>query len=180
MKGLISIECPKSNLHRLPQLFAQMRRLNQRFLVLIDDLTFEQTADDFAAFKRSLEGSFIAQPTNCLIAVTTNRRFLLSQENPDQNSILDAEDERQDRLSLLERFGVSYHFLTPLQTEYLQVVRHHFKLRGIDITEADWTDIAEAAKSYAAQHGYFSYRMAKQFVDQHLIHTPAFGEDSSD
>ena len=71
-QGLRMVEMPKDQLCDFPKLVERIAALPLRFIIFIDDLSFTQQDDTYAALKAVLEGGLAAQPENALIYATSN------------------------------------------------------------------------------------------------------------
>ncbi|OIP78330.1 MAG: AAA+ family ATPase [Oscillatoriales cyanobacterium CG2_30_44_21] len=169
-RGLCLIEVAKNDLKDLPTIADILRQSSQKFIVFVDDLSFEAENDDYKALKVILEGNLSAQPQNLLIYATSNRRHLLREYFSDRPSLKDLSDRQevnpwdtvQEKLSLSDRFGLTLTFLQADQDIYLKIVHHLAKRAGIDLP-AD--DLNFRALQWATRHNGQSGRTAQQFID---------------
>ncbi|HHX36618.1 MAG TPA: DUF815 domain-containing protein, partial [Clostridiaceae bacterium] len=163
-KGLRLIELNKRGIHSLPQLLEYLADLTLRFIIFIDDLSFETVDDDFNTLKSILQGGSTHQPDNALIYVTTNRRHLVVERFTDTQDDLFEVDARQERLSLSERFGLALNFRTPIQKTYLDIVFQLAAQHGLDRNDPH---LAEKALTFASRQSSRSPRTAQQFIKQY-------------
>ncbi len=159
------IEVPKNELMNLPQILEQLRPSPQKFIIFVDDLSFEADEDAFKALKVVLEGGLVARPQNIAVYATSNRRHLIREFFADRPRPQDSDeihqwDTVQEQLSFSDRFGLTLTFEPANQDTYLQIVHH--LAAGMDITTADLTG---RALQWATQQNGRSGRTARQFVD---------------
>ena len=166
-RGLRLIEVTKSELRDLPQVIEQLRGVPQKFIIFVDDLSFEEDDDAFKALKVVLEGNMTARPENVVVYATSNRRHLVREffdERPrpqDQNEV-QAWDTVQEKLSFADRFGLTLTFEPADQETYLSIVKHLATQAGITI---DPEDLDYRARQWATRHNGRSGRTARQFID---------------
>jgi predicted AAA+ superfamily ATPase len=166
-QNLCIIEVAKSELQNLPQIIEQLRGAPQKFIIFVDDLSFEEDDDAFKALKVILEGGLTAKPANVVIYATSNRRHLIREffadrPSPQDNNEVHAWDTMQEKLSFSDRFGLTLTFESADQTTYLKIVQHLATQANININSAD---IEYQALQWATRHNGRSGRTAKQFVD---------------
>ena len=134
-----------------------------KFILFIDDLSFQKDDDDFSAMKAILEGSVSAKSQNVVIYATSNRRHLVKETFSDRDGDdIHRNDTIQEIISLSERFGIQITFQKPNKQTYLDIVRHLAQEHGID---CDPTELDLQAERFALGRGGRSARAAKQFVD---------------
>ncbi|MGF1490058.1 MAG: ATP-binding protein [Prochloraceae cyanobacterium] len=166
-RGLRLIEVSKSELYNLPQIIEKLREVPQKFIIFVDDLSFEEDDDKFKALKVILEGSLIAKPKNMVIYATSNRRHLVREffgdrPSPAQQEEIHALDTMQEKLSFSDRFGLSLTFSPPDLETYLNIVRHLAARAELKIEEEE---LIRGAKQWAMHHNGRSGRTAQQFID---------------
>ncbi|MBR5090040.1 MAG: DUF815 domain-containing protein [Ruminiclostridium sp.] len=149
---------PKSSVPKLYDLFELLRGKPLKFILFLDDISFEDGDPDYAFFKQVLEGSVSVMPSNCAIYATTNRRHII-KETSDEHSNADARDEKA---SLADRFGLYITFMSPDKRTYLDIVEKIAADRNI---EMDREELALLAERFAVRKGNRSPRTAKQFLD---------------
>lgn len=123
------IEVSKSELKDLPVIVEQLRHLSQKFIIFVDDLSFEEDDDAFKSLKVILEGNVIARPSNVVVYATSNRRHLIREffedrPRPRDGDEVHAWDTVQEKLSFSDRFGLTLTFEPADQTTYLKIVQH--------------------------------------------------------
>lgn len=164
--GLRLVEVSHAAINTLPELFRILKRSVQRFVLFLDDLSFDENASDYRAFKSMVEGALEERPANVLLYATSNRRHLLPERWTDRNTPDTAEvhwqDAMEEKLSLADRFGVTVLFPTPSQEEYLVIAEHLAQQRGLRINPAE---LREAALRWVVWNNPRSGRAARQFVD---------------
>ena len=166
-RGLRLIEVGKAELVNLPTIVEKLRDLPQKFIIFVDDLSFEEDDDAFKALKVVLEGSVNARAHNVVVYATSNRRHLVREyfaERPrpkDQDEI-QAWDTLQEKLSFSDRFGLTLTFEAADQKTYLEIVHHLANQAQIPLTPED---IQRQALQWATRHNGRSGRTARQFID---------------
>jgi uncharacterized protein len=165
--GLRLVEVSKANLIDLPDIVEVLRSLPQKFVIFVDDLSFEEENDAFKALKVVLEGSLTARPQNVVVYATSNRRHLIREFYGDRPRPQDADeihqwDTLQEKLSFSDRFGITLTFEPADQTMYLAMVRHLASLAQLTIPPED---LVFRALQWATQHNGRSGRTARQFID---------------
>lgn len=160
--GLRMIEIPKEYLRELPDLTEQIAGLPMRFILFIDDLSFNANDDNFAALKAALEGGLAAKPANVLIYATSNRRHLLKETFSDRTGDeVHHGDTVQESVSLSDRFGISLTFLLPDKQHFLDIVG---QIADDLQLKVDKDRLLMAAERWALQRGARSPRYARQFM----------------
>ncbi|RUT10039.1 hypothetical protein DSM106972_005340 [Dulcicalothrix desertica PCC 7102] len=177
-RGLRLLEVAKSELKDLPMIVEQLRSVPQKFIVFVDDLSFEDDDDAFKALKVVLEGNLTARAKNVVVYATSNRRHLIREyfadrPAPRDNDEVHAWDTMQEKLSFSDRFGLTLTFEGADQNTYLKIVRHLALLAGINI---DDKDLQYQALQWATRHNGRSGRTARQFVDYLKADIAVFGE----
>ncbi len=166
-RGLRLIEVAKSELKDLPTIVEQLRNLPQKFIIFVDDLSFEEDDDAFKSLKVVLEGSVTARPPNVVVYATSNRRHLIREffgdrPRPSEGDEVHAWDTVQEKLSFSDRFGLTLTFEPANQDTYLKIVRHLADQSGISLTQ---DELKNRALQWATRHNGRSGRTARQFVD---------------
>lgn len=161
--GLRMVEVPKYHLAHLSWVIAVLKKRPQRFIIFIDDLSFEENETEYKYLKSILEGSLEATPENVLIYATSNRRHLVREFHSDtEGDEIKARDTVQEKLSLSDRFGITVVFPSPDKTEYLEIVEGIARQRGIEL---DAEKLKELAMKWELWNNQRSGRTAKQFID---------------
>ncbi|AKH43345.1 hypothetical protein FHS61_000953 [Altererythrobacter atlanticus] len=144
----------------LVRLFAELAAADRRFLVFIDDLGFG--AGDTAGprqLRSWLDGGVEARPGNVRLAVTSNRRAILTRESSEQSDPLNPRDELDDQLALADRFGMALGFHVCSQDEYLAIIRGYADQYGLDWDESE-------ALEWSRRRGARSGRVAWHFITE--------------
>ncbi|MBN4001420.1 ATP-binding protein [Nostoc sp. LPT] len=166
-RSLRLLEVAKSDLKDLPEIVEHLRGVSQKFIIFVDDLSFEEDDDAFKALKVVLEGNLTARPQNVVVYATSNRRhlireFFVDRPAPKDNEEIHAWDTMQEKLSFSDRFGLTLTFEPANQKTYLKIVQHLVTQAEINITQED---LEFQALQWATRHNGRSGRTARQFVD---------------
>ncbi|MBE5745162.1 MAG: ATP-binding protein [Clostridiales bacterium] len=162
-EGVRLIELRKDQLSSLPYVMAKISGNPLKFIIFIDDLSFNKSDDHFSMLKAALEGSASAKAENAVIYATSNRRHIIKESFGDrEGDDVHRNDTLQETLSLSERFGLVVLFSKPNKALYLQIVRALAEKAGIQMPVADLEIKAEA---FALRKGNRSARCAEQFID---------------
>jgi uncharacterized protein len=161
------IEVSKAAMIDLPAILDRLTNLPQKFIIFIDDLSFEADDEAFKALKVVLEGSVTAKPANVVVYATSNRRHLVREYFADRPRPQDADeiqmwDTVQEKLSFVDRFGITLTFEPADQPKYLEIVHHLATEAKLVISGADLED---RALQWATRHNGRSGRTARQFID---------------
>lgn len=161
-RGLRVIELPKHCIGMIPQLFRKLESKPQKFVLYLDDLSFEKHEPEYRSLKVAMDGQLGGMPQNVIICATSNRRHLIKENWKDrEGGDVHANDNMQEMLSLSERFGISLVFSSPNQREYLDIVAKLLADRGIEINE----EIERAAIVWQMNYGGRTPRCAAQFAE---------------
>ena len=161
-RGLRLIELRKNQLLLLPKVMGEIGRNPLKFIIFIDDLSFNNNDDQFSMLKATLEGSASAKAPNAVIYATSNRRHIIKESFSDrEGSDVHRNDTVQETLSLSERFGLTVMFAKPEKKLYLEIVSELAARNGI---QRDPEELARAAEEFALRRGYRSARCAEQFI----------------
>ena len=164
-KGLRIVEIPKERLIEFPLLADKIAHLPMKFIIFIDDLSFQNQDRSYTTLKAVLEGGLAARPSNALIYATSNRRHIVKERLSDRSFEVDdinTRDNMQETLSLSDRFGLAVCFTVPTKNEFLDIVRDMAKRRGLDISD---DELCAGAERFALSRGGRSPRCAKQYVE---------------
>ncbi|MGA9377852.1 MAG: DUF815 domain-containing protein, partial [Phormidium sp.] len=145
----------------------KLRNLPQKFIIFVDDLSFEEDDDAFKALKVVLEGNLTARPQNVVVYATSNRRHLIREffadrPRPSDNEEVHAWDTMQEKLSFSDRFGLTLTFEAANQKTYLTIVQHLANQAAIKLAPEE---LEQRALQWATRHNGRSGRTARQFVD---------------
>jgi len=163
--GLRLVELAKEDLKELHRVLETLRDRGPRFILFVDDLSFEEHEVEYKALKALLEGSIEEPPENVRVYATSNRRNLIRERFSEREEADDvhARDTMQEKLSLAARFGLRITFPTPDQKRYLEIVFGLARERGIKIPAEE---LEERALLWDRWHAGRSGRTARQFVDE--------------
>lgn len=162
-QGLRILEVRKDQLREIPAVLDELTQNPLKFIIFIDDLSFQKDDDNYSALKAILEGSVSAKSGNVVIYATSNRRHLVKESFSDRDGDdIHRNDTMQEIISLSERFGIHITFQKPDKETYLDIVRHLAREAALNIAEDELDLLAER---FALSRGGRSARAAKQFVD---------------
>lgn len=161
--GLRMVEVYKHQFKHLPSIIQELQSRNYKFIIFMDDLSFEDFEIEYKYLKAVIEGGLEKKPDNILIYATSNRRHLIKQTWSDRQSSdeVNINDAMQEKLSLSSRFGVTILYVHPDKQEYLDIVDGLAKEYGLDMEQ---DTLHELALTWEIRHGGFSGRTAKQFI----------------
>ena len=174
-RGLRMIEVYKHQFKCLSEVLEQIKDRNYKFIIYMDDLSFEDFEIEYKYLKAIIEGGLGKKPQNVLIYATSNRRHLIREKFSDKREILDdlhANDTVQEKLSLVARFGVTIYYGAPEKKEFQEIVKVLAERCGVDMEKEEL--LAEANK-WELSHGGLSGRTASQFIT-HLLGKDEKGE----
>ncbi len=165
-KGLRMIEIYKHEFQDLSSVIAQIKNRNYRFVIFMDDLSFEEFETEYKYLKAIIEGGLEEKPENVLIYATSNRRHLIREtwkDRSDRDDELHRSDTMQEKLSLASRFGVTINYSSPSYKEYIEIVSGIVKASGSLRISSE--ELEQRAKMWELNHGGVSGRTARQFVN---------------
>ena len=165
-RGLRLIEVSKPDRARLPQILSEIKKRNYRFILFLDDLSFEEDESDYKELKAMLEGALETRSDKVLIYATSNRRHLIRETWGDRsdmeyNEDIHRSDTMEEKLSLASRFGVTIYYPKPGPKDYLDIVRVLAVRQGIELSGQELED---AARKWELRHGGMSGRTASQLI----------------
>ncbi len=135
-----------------------------KFILFIDDLSFDRDDGDFAALKAILEGSASGRPQNLVVYATSNRRHLVRETaSARAGDEIHLSDTIQEQMSLSDRFGILITFLRPEKDVYLEIVLHLAEQYGVTM---DRDELIQKAEAHALRRNGRSPRTARQFIEQ--------------
>ena len=164
-QGLRMIEVYKHQFQDLNDVIAQIKNRNYKFIIYMDDLSFEEFEIEYKYLKAAIEGGLEKKPKNVLIYATSNRRHLIREtfrDKADRDEDLHTNDTVQEKLSLVARFGVTIYFGSPNKKEFQEIVRSLAEKNGINMPEEQ---LLLEANKWELSHGGLSGRTAQQFID---------------
>ena len=166
-EGLRLLELKKSQLHDIPLIMERLRKNPLKFIIFVDDLSFQKDDDNFATLKAILEGSASVKAPNTVIYATSNRRHLVRESFADRDGDdIHRNDTIQETMSLSSRFGLTILFNKPAKAEYMDIVRSLARAKGIDM---DDSELEKQASAFAIRKGGATPRAAEQFTNSLLI-----------
>ena len=166
-QGLRMIEIYKHQFQDLSQVISQIKNRNYRFIIYMDDLSFEEFETEYKYLKAVIEGGLEIKPDNVLIYATSNRRHLIRETWTDRtdlenNNGMHKSDTMHEKLSLVNRCGVTINYSKPSQKEYFQIVVGLAEKNSIHMTEEE---LCAEANKWELSHGGISGRTAQQFIN---------------
>ena len=169
-QGLRMIEIYKHQFKDLSNVIAQIKNRNYRFIIYMDDLSFEEFEIEYKFLKAVIEGGVETKPENILIYATSNRRHLIKETWNDRSDVensngMHRSDTMEEKLSLVNRFGVTINYSKPSQKEYFEIVFELARKAGINMGE---DELKLEANKWELSHGGISGRTAQQFIN-HLM-----------
>lgn len=167
-KGLRMIEIYKHQFKDLSTVISLIKNRNYRFIIFMDDLSFEEFEIEYKYLKAVIEGGLEIRPDNVLIYATSNRRHLIRETWNDRTDMetdgdIHRSDTMEEKLSLVDRFGITINFSSPSPKEYLEIVKQLAIRQGISHLTQD--ELFAEAKKWELHHGGLSGRTAQQFID---------------
>ena len=165
-KGLRLIEVYKHQFQDLSAIIEQIKNRNYKFIIYMDDLSFEEFEIEYKYLKAVIEGGLEVRPDNVLIYATSNRRHLIRETWSDRSDMSDDElnrsDTMQEKLSLVALFGVTINFSRPQKKEFDTIVLGLAK-ENPDIALDD-EELLRQANAWSIRNGGYSGRVAEQFI----------------
>lgn len=169
-QGLRMIEIYKHEFKYLSRVISEIKNRNYRYIIFMDDLSFEEFEIEYKYLKAVIEGGLEVKPENILIYATSNRQHIIRETWTDRTDIskdeLHRSDTVQEKLSLVGRFGVTIGFLKPTPKEFYNIVITLAR-RYPEITLTD-DELRAQANTWEMRHGGISGRTAQQFIN-HLL-----------
>ncbi len=169
-QGLRMIEIYKHQFKDLSAVIAQIKNRNYKFIIYMDDLSFEEFEIEYKFLKAVIEGGVETKPDNILIYATSNRRHIIKETWKDRSDMesdngIHRSDTIEEKMSLVNRFGCQISFSKPTQKEYFNIVVNLAKKNGLDMTEEQ---LCAEANKWELSHGGISGRTAQQFINHCL------------
>ena len=164
-QGLRIIEAYKHQFKDLNDIIAQVKNRNYKFIIYMDDLSFEEFEIEYKYLKAVIEGGLEKKPDNILIYATSNRRHLVREKFSDKEERRDdlhSSDTVQEKLSLVARFGVSIFFCAPDKKQFQNILKTLAERHQVEMPEEE---LLLEANKWELQHGGLSGRTAQQFID---------------
>lgn len=165
--GLRMIEVYKHQFKDLIWLTSQIKNRNYKFIIYMDDLSFEEFEIEYKYLKAIIEGGLEIKPDNVLVYATSNRRHIIRETwsdrtDMDKDGEIHRSDTMQEKLSLVDRFGLTINFSAPSNKDYQEIVKGIAKAQGIQLPQEE---LLSAASRWELLHGGKSGRTAQQFID---------------
>lgn len=166
-QGLRMIEIYKHQFKDLSNVIAHIKNRNYKFVIYMDDLSFEEFEIEYKVLKAVIEGGVETKPDNILIYATSNRRHLIKETWNDRSDVevdngMHRSDTMEEKLSLVNRFGVTINYSKPTQKEYFNIVLELARRQGIEMSDEE---LRAEANKWELSHGGISGRTAQQFVN---------------
>lgn len=166
-QGLRIIEVYKHQFQDLNDVIAQVKNRNYRFIIYMDDLSFEEFEIEYKFLKAVIEGGVETKPENILIYATSNRRHLIKENWSDRNDVVQENgmhqsDTMEEKLSLVNRFGVKINYSKPMKKEFNHIV---LELAHKNNIQMDEKELLLEANKWELSHGGTSGRTAQQFIN---------------
>lgn len=164
-RGLRMIEVYKHQFDRLSDIIEVVKNRNYKFIIYMDDLSFEDFEIEYKYLKAIIEGGLGKKPGNVLIYATSNRRHLIKEsfkDKADRNEDMHTSDTVQEKLSLASRFGVSIYFGSPNKKEFQNIVKVLAERYGVTMEKEK---LYAQANIWELNHGGLSGRTAEQFIN---------------
>ena len=165
--GLRIIEVYKQHFPYLDDILDEVKNRNYRFILFLDDLSFENFETEYKYLKAFIEGGITAKPENVLIYATSNRRHLMKEtwnDRTDKEEDMHISETMQEKLSLVDRFGLAIRFVSPEQEEYLNIAHQTAIKLGAKPEDVETEEFEKEAVQWELRHGGFSGRCAAQFA----------------
>lgn len=163
--GLRLVQLDKEQIPSLPSLIRTLSGMPFKYIIFIDDLSFEENDGDYKPLKTALEGRVEGQADNVLFYATSNRFHIINETWAERKGDdIHASDTRNERMSLSERFGIRIHFISPSQVDYLKIVENILKENGVEVNDS----IRNEALKWEVYYNGKSGRTASQFVRAYL------------
>ena len=171
-QGLRLIELYKHQFGLIPKILEQIKNRNYRFILFLDDLSFEENEVEYKHLKAVMEGGAEAAPENVLIYATSNRRHLIRETWKDRSDMehdgdIHRSDTMEEKLSLSGRFGLQIYFPNPSFDEYQNIVLSLAR-RSESLSDIDGEELKKQAATWQVRHGSRSGRSAQQFINDLL------------
>ncbi len=165
--GLRVIQVYRHQMKMLSRIISAIRTRNYRFIIYMDDLSFEDFETEYKYLKAVIEGGLESKAENILIYATSNRRHLIKETWDDRNDMehtgeLHRGDSMEEKLSLADRFGVQIYYGKPSKDEFYKIIDELAASEGVAL---DSEQLRREANAWQIRHGDVSGRCARQFVD---------------
>jgi predicted AAA+ superfamily ATPase len=174
-RGLKLVAVPKARIAELPNILGAATERGLKFILFVDDLSFEENESTYKSFKSVIEGGVSARPDNVVICVTSNRRNIVKEvwKDREHQDDIHLRDNLQEKRSLSDRFGLTIVYGAPDKDEYLAIVTGLAEKAGLGMGE---NELKAAALTWEVRHGGRSGRTARQFID-YMVGKQALGDN---
>lgn len=168
-RGLRIIEIYRQEFCHIHEIIGEIKHRNYRFILYMDDLSFEEFETEYKYLKAVIEGGLEEKPENVLIYATSNRRHLVRESFADKQKLSDDDVHRsdtvQEKLSLFDRFGLTIYYGAPTPLQYREIVRTLAQREGVTMAE---DELLRLANEWELKHAGYSGRTARQLIDDIL------------
>ena len=166
-QGLRVIEIFKHQMKDIQAIITKLRRRNYKFILFIDDLSFEEHEVEYKYLKAVIEGGIESRPDNVLIYATSNRRHIVREvwkdrDDMEHNGDIHRSDTVEEKLSLASRFGIAINYSSPMRKTYHEIVRSLAEKSGLAVDDGE---LIAGADRWEIRHGGMTGRAARQYVD---------------
>ena len=166
-QGLRVIEIFKHQMKDIQAIITKLRRRNYKFILFIDDLSFEEHEVEYKYLKAVIEGGIESRPDNVLIYATSNRRHIVREvwkdrDDMEHNGDIHRSDTVEEKLSLASRFGIAINYSSPMRKTYHEIVRSLAERSGLAVDDGE---LIAGADRWEIRHGGMTGRAARQYVD---------------
>lgn len=159
-RDLKLVEVLNNNLEEIVEVVYELSLIDQKFVIYIDDISFNNDDKDFRLFKSLVEGSLLSHTKNIRYYVTSNLRHLSHSSNSKNLNDLQEKEESQNLISLSDRFGYWLGFYDINQEKYLSIIKYYMKKNSMNYT----LEHEKNAIQWSLEKGNFSGRTASQFI----------------
>ncbi len=166
-RGLRIIEVYKHQFRDILDITEKLRKRNYKFILFIDDLSFEENESEYKYLKAVIEGGIEMRPDNILIYATSNRRHIVREiwkdrDDMEHNGDIHRSDTVEEKLSLASRFGIALNYSSPMRQMYHEIVRTLARKSGLYVPD---DELISGADRWEIRHGGMTGRAARQYVD---------------
>ncbi len=165
-RGLRVVEMYKHQFKDILRVSEVLRKRNYKFIIFIDDLSFEENESEYKYLKAIIEGGIETRPENILIYATSNRRHIVREiwsdrDDMEHNGDIHRSDTVEEKLSLASRFGIAINYSSPTRKMYHEIVARLAESSGLGVSE----ELFAGADRWEIRHGGMTGRAARQYVD---------------
>jgi len=163
-EGLRLVELDPEQIAYLPDIMEELSKTPLKFIIFIDDLSFEKADEKYCILKGILEGKSSSYNSNTLIYTTSNRRHLLNESHSERLSdSIHLAETLQENMSLASRFGLTIAYLNPDKDEYINILLELLKETALNIPKEE---LVYGAEAFAIRKNGRSPRTAKQYIEK--------------